>query len=115
MGLPVVDTPLEMPSVLNSVTANGPADASPKRMHVTYDAVHSSIVNSLDKLQQAGFGEPDYLIAISGGEQEMLAPAAPLAPPLGLPSPPPAPLPLGMLYSCTRTFFLAVTVCLQVA
>ena len=31
---------------------------------------NSSIVSSLDALRAAGWGEPDYLVAISGGEQQ---------------------------------------------
>lgn len=41
--------------------------AAPKRMYVTYDAVHSSIAKSVELLHQAGWATPDYLLAISGG------------------------------------------------
>ncbi|PSC67918.1 xanthine phosphoribosyltransferase 1 [Micractinium conductrix] len=44
-----------------------PAACAPARMHVTYDELHGSIVSSLDALRAAGWGEPDYLVAISGG------------------------------------------------
>lgn len=47
-------------------TAN-PAPPAPKKMFVTYDAVHNSIASSLPQLEAAGFHHPDYLIAVSGG------------------------------------------------
>jgi hypothetical protein len=52
-------------------TANGVVKASvaapQPKMFVSYDDIHSAIHTSLARLQQAGYAEPDYLLAISGG------------------------------------------------
>jgi hypothetical protein len=51
--------------------ANGMVKAAaaepPPKMYCSYDSIHVAIASSLTTLQQAGWAEPDCLLAISGG------------------------------------------------
>lgn len=64
MGLPVESNGV-------SVEPAAPCSA-PKRTYVTYNAVHDAIVGSKEQLKSAGWGSPDYLVAIAGGERDVL-------------------------------------------
>lgn len=69
MGLPVVlqSTMVPLKPVNENGVANGDVAEAAPRMHCSYDSLHTAIVNSLDKLREASWHNPDYLLAISGG------------------------------------------------
>lgn len=54
-------------AVAEKAVNNDSNGAAPQRMYVQYDTVHDAIASALPMLQQEGWSNPDYLVAISGG------------------------------------------------